>query len=91
MSIKNLTFDSAVLKQAEGQWQKLLTIVLWKLQGRTPVQITPADLQRFSAEFEPGMPSLYMHGLGDIIHFQVVDEMQARHLAAHEASMKGHA
>jgi hypothetical protein len=86
----NMTPDSTVLQQVDGQWQKLAAMLLWKLVGRDKcVTLTHADIERFSAEFAPGMPVMFTHGHSDSIDFTVVDESAAKVLAAHDATLKG--
>lgn len=89
MSVTNLTPDSAVLQQVAEHWQKMAMLILWKTAGQQKVSITMADIQRFSAEFAPGVPVLYTHGHVDSFDFQVVDEAAAHRLAAHSKTMAG--
>ena len=89
MTITNLTPDSAILDQLDDQWQKLATMILWKLAGTERVRITTDDMERFSQAFAPGSPTLYTHGHYDAIDFQVIDERAAKRLAEHEMTMRG--
>lgn len=92
MSVKKLNPDSATLQQLDGHWQKMAAIILHKLVGRAMVTVTSEDIERFQAEFAPGMPVVYTHGHKDSIDFQLVDLETAQRLADHDARMnKGRA
>lgn len=88
-TIENLTPDSHLLHQLDGQWQRVAMLLLWKLAKREMVRITVAEIAAFSAEFAPGAPTLYTHGHVDALDFQVIDEASARRLAAHHNGMRG--
>lgn len=89
MNVKVINPESVMLQQAEGQWQKLLLLVLFKLKGRQPLVLTHAEIAACMAEFAPAAPTLLTHGLGDRIVFQVITQEQAQELAAHEARRFG--
>lgn len=89
MNMKVMNPENLMLQQAEGQWQKLLLLVLFKLQGRQPVVLTHTEIQTCMDEFAPGKPTLLTHGLSDRIVFQVITEEQGKEIAAHEASRFG--
>lgn len=89
MSPTNLTPDSAVMQQLDGQWQKLATFLLWKLAGRTKVKLTHEEMELCAAEFAPGIPVLFTHGHSDSIEFQVIDEASAARIVAHDQTMRG--
>jgi hypothetical protein len=84
MSVVNHTPQSLMLQQVEGQWQKLLLLLLFKLAGRQPVHLTHAEIAACWAEFAPGNPTLLTQGGADRIVFQVITEAQALELAEHE-------
>lgn len=83
--------DSTVLQQTEGHWQKLATLILWKCVRRESVTITAEDIQRFEAEFAPGIPVLLTYGHQDSLEFRIVDEESAKRLAEHDHNLKGRA
>lgn len=87
----NMTPDSAVLQQLDGQWQKIATMLIWKLAGKEKVRLTHQEMANFANEFLPGIPVLFTHGHSDSIEFQVIDEVAARRIAAHEATLRGSA
>lgn len=89
MSVTNLTHDSAVLQQVAEHWQKMAMLILWKTSGRQKVSITMADIQRFTAEFAPGAPTLYTHGHVDSFDFQVIDEASAHRIAEYSKTQRG--
>lgn len=89
MSMTNLTPDSAVLQQVDGQWNKLAALILWKLAGREKVKVTHLDIARFNKEFAPSMPVLLTHGHSDSIDFQIVDTETAVRLADYDKTMGG--
>lgn len=91
MSVTNLTPDSTVLQQVDGQWQKLAMLLLWKLAGREKVKLTHQEIAACGEAFAPGVPVLFTHGHSDSIEFQVIDMASADRLAAHDATMRGSA
>ena len=73
--------DAPVLDQLEGQWQKMLAFVVWKLAPRG-VEITAADIERFAAE-----GGIFLtHGHRDSFEFKIVTPAEAAVLAAHESA-----
>lgn len=92
MNPKVLNPDSVILQQLDGHWQKIATMLLYKLVGRDKtVKLTNEDISAFSAAFAPGTPCLYTHGHVDSIDFTVIDQDAGRHIAAHDAAMAGRA
>ena len=87
--VEDLSPDSAVHAQLEGQWQKVAMLLLWKLAGREPVRITGEEMARFREEFAPGIPVLFTHGTGVALEFRLVDEASAQRILEHERSMRG--
>lgn len=91
MNNRKINPDSVILQQLDGQYQKLMMLVLYKLKGREAVKITHEEIACCMAEFAPGSPVLFCHGHSDSIEFQVIDEASAQRLAAHDAKMRGSA
>lgn len=91
MSSTELNPEAVVLQQLQGQWQKIAMLVLWKLKGTAVLKITGAEIEAFTAAFEPGLPVLFTHGLYDGFELSIVTEEAAARLAAHNATMQGHA
>jgi hypothetical protein len=81
--------DSAVLQQTDGHWQKLAAIILWKLNGGAEVSITSADIERFNAQYAPGIPVLFTHGTYDGLRFSIVTEDAAERIAQHDKKLRG--
>lgn len=80
MTVKILNRDAAVFDQVDGQWMKLLAIVVWKLAPKG-VEITTADFESF-----PPNGTLLTHGHRESIEFKIVTEDEARRIAAHDAA-----
>lgn len=91
MTVENRTPDSHMLNQIDGQWEKLMAFVVYKLCGKDPVIITVKDMEQMAKEFAPGIPVLVTHGHYDAIEFRIVDEAAAARLTDHEKSMEGSA
>ncbi len=83
--------DSVVLNQLDGPWQELAMMILWKLNGDKPVNITAKDMESLLNHFNPGIPVLMVMGTADSLTFQVIDENKAQVLAEHEANQRGRA
>lgn len=69
-----------VLVQTTDQLEKLLTMVLWKLQKDKAVSLTGQDIKDFMAAHEMGSgkePQLIMHGTEDGLRFQVLSQDRA--------------
>lgn len=80
-----------VLQQVDGQWQKLAALIVWKLNGMKPVEITVADMEKVEAEFGSAGLHLLMHGKADSIEFSIVTAERAKVLVEHDAKWRGHA
>lgn len=84
--------ESVILQQLDNQWQKMAVFLLWKLAGRKVVRITGEDMAKCVAEFAPGAPVIFTHGMSDAIEFSLVDEERAKALAEYDATTnRGHA
>ena len=69
--------------QTDGQLEKLLLMVLWKLQKDKAVSLTEQDIKDFMAahDVEGGKePQLIMHGTEDGLRFQVLSQERAAKL-----------
>ncbi len=89
MSNINLTPDSTILQQLDGQWQKFALMIIWKLKGTEKVTITAEDMRRCTESAPPGGWVLYTHGHSDSIDFQAIGMEAAERLAAHDQTQKG--
>ena len=82
-----------VLIQTADQLEKLITMVLWKLQGDKSVVLTEEDIKRFMTEFEVEggkEPQLIMHGTEDGLRFQVLSqERAAKFVEEYKAANRG--
>jgi hypothetical protein len=81
--------DATILQQLDGQWQRIATILLYKLKGRDQVKITTADMLALNKDFAPSGAVMFVHGHSDSFDLQVVDIDAAKRIADHEASMRG--
>jgi hypothetical protein len=92
MANKEITPDSLMLRQADGQWQKFCGLLLWKLVGRDKaVTITAADIEACHKAFEPGAMTVLIHGHYDSIDFKLISERDAHRAAIEDARKGGHA
>ncbi len=78
--------DSAVLQQLEGQWQKMLTLVVWKL-ANNGIHITSEDMTKFAVDPKN---ILLTHGHYDSFEFKMVTREDAERLADHDKTQHGH-
>ena len=84
--------DSLMLRQVDGEWQKLCALLLWKLVGRDKVvTLTAADIEAMHKAFEPGQATILTHGHYDSIDFKLIGEADAHRLAIDEARKGGRA
>lgn len=90
MTVQILNPDSTVLQQMEGHWQKIATLLVWKL-ARAGVHITGQDMAEYGVQFAAGEAFLLTHGHHDSIELKIVSEIEARRLAEYDARFKGHA
>lgn len=87
-----ITPDSLMLRQVDGQWQKLCGLLLWKLAGRDKaVTVAAADIKAMHEAFEPGQATILVHGHTDSIEFKLISEADAHRLAIDEARKAGRA
>lgn len=94
MSDQNKTIhlnDSPILDQIQDHWQKIASLLLWKLAKREQVCITAEDIKALQAEFNPGMGVIFVHGQSDRMLFQLVTEADARRIVVHNAGLGGNA
>ena len=79
--------------QTDGQLEKLLLMVLWKLQKDKAVSLTEQDIKDFMAahDVEGGKePQLIMHGTEDGLRFQVLSqERAAKFVEEYKAANRG--
>ena len=80
---------SPIGDQLQGQWQKMVIMLLWKFCGLEKVSVTQADMQALSTAFAPGFPVLFTQGVVDAIEFQLVDEAAALRIAEHQKTLSG--
>jgi hypothetical protein len=89
--VKKINPDSTVLSQMDEQWQKIVMLLLWKLNRGEPVKITSQDILAFSSAFAPNLPVLFMHGMADGFELSIVTEDAAKRIAEHDKQMRGSA
>ena len=82
--------ESMLLQQMEGQWQKLLLLVVWKLAPEG-VKISGKDIENMINQFAPDGPALASMGSQDGISFKVVSLKEGKRLAEYDATQKGKA
>lgn len=83
--------DSAMMQQAEGQWQKFAALMVAKYladTGKKSLHVMAADIEQFH---ERDDNVLCTHGHVDSIEFKLVTPSQAATLVAYEAGMRGNA
>lgn len=81
--------DSVVLNQLDGHWQKIATLIVWKLAGaNTPVSISMEDMKQLEKEFAPDGPALFTHGKHDAFEFSVVSMRKAQELAEYDRKQR---
>lgn len=91
MTTKVLNPDSKILQQSEGQWQKLLMLVVWKLAPQG-VEITAEDMQKCMQEHAAGGgPALLTHGHENSIEYRVITFAEAERLAKLDGKPGGRA
>jgi hypothetical protein len=94
VSINKLN-DAPILDQLDEQYQKLLAILVWKLQrdGSHPngVTITHKDLVAYTEANARGEAVFLTHGHFDSIEFKSVTKQRAAELAKWDAAQKGNA
>lgn len=88
MSLTRLN-DAPVLDQLDGQWQRLMAIVLWKYHRGETLKLTVADMQAFQRDADAGEAVVFTHGHVDSIDLAVITEERARVLAAHDRTQRG--
>lgn len=84
MAVEILNPESTILQQVDGQWQKLLTLVVWKL-AKEGVTITHADM----VQFAESKRYLLTHGHHDSIEFKLVTQAEAKQLVALDRCKEG--
>ena len=55
------------------------------------MNISVADIQAMNKAFEPGMPTVMIHGHFDSFDFKLIDEAEAHRIAIDDARKAGHA
>lgn len=91
MSNNVINPDSAMMQQAEGQWQKfaaLMTAKYLKDTGKASLYITLDDMKEFELT-EANV--LLTHGHHDSIEFKMVTHSEAMRLAQYDAQRGGRA
>lgn len=96
MTVEKLNPDAPIFSQIDGQWQKLMTILLWKLTEQKKishkgVEITADDLLRFGEVHQRGDAILLTHGQFDRIVFKIVTMEEGKKIAEHQKTQEGHA
>ena len=68
-----------VLHQVAGHWQKLFSIMLWKLAQEQRITITADDIKTFQATYDAeGGPAVVTFGSGDNLSFQIMSQTAAQ-------------
>ncbi len=87
--METLNPDSTILQQLEGEWQKIVLLLLWKLVKDAPVKISIDDMIALQAAFPNSMPTLLAHGHSDSFELRVISMEQAKRLAEYDANQMG--
>lgn len=64
-------------KDMEGEWQKMASLILWKLSKSEPVTLSPSDIEDFMKAFAPHDPVLIVKSTAAGITFQIIDNVTA--------------
>lgn len=88
MTVKLLNPDSEIAKQLDGQWQKVVAFLLWKLSPDAPVDITDEDIKAMAARYEPHGPVVFTHGRPDGFTITLMAMDRALVRAEYEASKR---
>lgn len=80
-----------ILDQLNGQWEKLFMVLLYKVQRRGKVTLSPRDFEALGAAFPDSIPVLFTHGHSDSVDFQIVDEASAARIAEYAKTQRGSA
>lgn len=84
---ETLNPDSTMLQQSEGQWQRYLCLVVWKL-AREGVTIALDDIAKFANQ---DRNVILVHGHFDSIEFKIVTRADAERIAVYDKQQKGSA
>lgn len=77
--------DSMILRQLDGQWQKIAALLLWKFLKRgEAVTFTAAEMEQAFADYAPAGPVVMMNGSGDSISLSLITYDRAKEIAAYE-------
>ncbi len=98
MSVDYIKPDAAIFRQLAqdpDSFQKLLIMVVWKIQRSIVkpsfIRLTLADIQQFSEEVASGKAVLLTHAHVDSIDLKMVTMEEAKRLAEWDAKQKGRA
>jgi len=83
--------DAVILQQLQGQWQKMVALVVFKLAKEKGVKITQTDITAFMREYERTGMTLMTWGHFDSIEFKLVTREEAERLAAWDKQQRGNA
>lgn len=83
----NLLNRAPVIDQLEGQWEKIVALLMWKLNKGALTSLTAKDIEAYHAS----ELVLFAHGHADGFSFRLVTHEEAQHLAENETSNRGRA
>lgn len=72
-----MNIDDTIFRDT-SKMEKVLTLLLWKLHGTNPVELTIEDLKRFDEAFTNRDAQLVVHAHMDGIRVTVMDYESAR-------------
>jgi len=81
--------DTLILEQVREHWEKMFTLLLWKLKREGVTTISVGDMQDYHAKI--GDRVLLTHGKVDSISYSFVSREEARTILAWDAEHVGHA
>ncbi len=91
MTVNEINPDAVILQQLQGaDWQKLVAMLVWKLSPGEVVRLTAKDMEEYSKQQEAGTSVFFIQGHKDSLEFSTVTEAQAKVLAAHDKTQRGH-
>ena len=91
MTVKEMNPDAPILSQLQGEWQKLLIMVLWMTKGKEQLILGAKDMAAFGEAWGSEGPVLLTQGYPDGIKFKLISVAEAREIEAYEKTQRGHA
>ena len=91
MTTEELNPESDVLQQTKEHWQKLFSLLMFKLSRYEHVFITTKDIEAFAKEEAAGNTVLMTYGHPDGFEFALITQERAKVLMEYEKTQAGNA